>query len=114
MVRKLIYTAFSKRNFYFKSFISKFVIEKGELPLNPFMLFDYFLLDSVDRDSIRDCNNQIVLRVDEVWVFGEISNGVAAEIQLAKKTGKPLRYFEIIESKEIKEIKENNTRIEFD
>ncbi len=65
------------------------------MPLNPFMLFDYFLLDSVDRDLVRDANNSIVLRADEIWVFGPISNGVLAEILLAKKAGKSISYFKI-------------------
>lgn len=28
-------------------------------------IFDYFLLDSVDRDLVRDANNSVVLRSDE-------------------------------------------------
>lgn len=76
-------------------FISKFVLEKGAVPLNPFMVFDYFLLDVVDRDVVREANNTIVKRADEMWVFGAVSNGVLAEIQIAKKAGKPVKYFAI-------------------
>jgi len=36
---KLIYTAISKQLFYFRMHISKFVLEKNAIPLNPFMLF---------------------------------------------------------------------------
>ena len=93
--KKLIYTAFSKHIFYYRMFISRFVLEQGSVPLNPFMLFDYFLLDSLNRDIIREANNSIVMRADEIWVFGPISNGVLAEILLAKKHGKPLRYYKI-------------------
>jgi len=75
--------------------ISKYVLEHGKVPLNPFMLFDYFLLDSVERDSVRDANNSVVLRSDEIWVFGPISNGVLAEIMLAQKANKPISYFKI-------------------
>jgi hypothetical protein len=59
------------------------------------MLFDYFLLDSVDRDSIRRANNSLVLRADEIWVFGEISNGALSEILIAQEVDKPIRYFKI-------------------
>ena len=92
---KLVYTAMSKHYFYYRMHISKYVLEEGKVPLNPFMLFDYFLLDTVDKDTVRNANNSIVLRADEVWVFGPISNGVLAEILLAQDAGKPIRYFKI-------------------
>lgn len=99
--KQLVYTAMSKHYFYFRMHISKYVLEHGKVPLNPFMLFDYFLLDSVERDSVRDANNSVVLRSDEVWVFGPISNGVLAEIMLAQKANKPISYFKIEKSHQI-------------
>lgn len=109
---KLIYPAFSKRLFYFRMHISKFVLEHGGAPLNPFMIHEYFLLDTVDRDVIRTSNNTLVERADELWVFGEISDGVAAEIELAKSLKKPTRYFDVIGSKDIVEISESEVKIE--
>jgi hypothetical protein len=94
--KKLIYPAMSKHLFYYRMFISKYVIEQSAVPLNPFMIYDYFLLDTVDRDEVRAGNNTIVTRCDEVWVFGAISNGVLAEINLAKELSKPIRYFNIL------------------
>lgn len=93
--KQLIYTAFSKHYFYFRMHISKYVLEQGRVPLNPFLLFDYFLLDSVDRDLVREANNSLVLRADAVWIFGPVSNGVLAEILLAQKSNKPIFYFKI-------------------
>lgn len=93
--RKLIYTALSKHLFYYRMHISRFVLEKGAVPLNPFMLFDYFLIDSVDRNLVRAANNSIVRRADELWVFGPISNGVLSEILIAHKEKKPISYFKI-------------------
>ncbi len=52
--KPLVYTAMSKHLFYYRMFISVFVLENGGVPLNPFMIFDYFLLDAVDRDLIRE------------------------------------------------------------
>ncbi|HPV65838.1 MAG TPA: hypothetical protein PK655_00060 [archaeon] len=101
---KLVYPAYSKLNFYFRQHISKFVLEKGFVPLNPFMIFDYFLSDTVDRDLVRNANNSMVKKADELWVFGQVSDGVFAEIKLAKQYGKPIRYFDIIKSKDIIEI----------
>lgn len=109
---KLVYPAISKHYFYFRMFISKFILEKNCVPLNPFMIFDYFLLDTVDRNLIYNANNNVVKRVDELWVFGPISDGVLVEIKLAKQLNKPIHYFEIINSKDIKEISREEVKFE--
>ncbi len=93
--KPLVYTALSKHLFYYRMFISKFVLEQGGVPLNPFMVFDYFLLDTVDRDLVREANNNLVKRSDQIWVFGAVSNGVLAEIRIAKSMNKTIRYFKI-------------------
>lgn len=109
---KLIYPAFSKHLFYFRMHITKFVLENDGAPLNPFMIHEYFLLDTVSRDKIRASNNAIVEKSDEIWVFGQISNGVQAEIDLAKKNNKLVRYFVVVDSRDIKEITEDQTEME--
>src|SRR3989338_8913784 len=111
---ELVYPAYSKHNFYFRQHISRYVLEQDCVPLNPFMIFEYFMLDTVDRDAIRNANNNLVTRADEVWIFGPISNGVLEEIRLAKKEGKPLRYFAIVKSKDIKEISKTEAEFEGD
>jgi len=93
--KNLVYTAMSKHLFYYRMHISKYVIEQHGVPLNPFMIFDYFLLDSVDRDLVREGNNNLVKRADEIWVFGPISNGVLAEVKIGAGLKKPIRYFKI-------------------
>lgn len=102
--RPLVYTAMSKHSFYLRMFISKFVLDQGSVPLNPFMIFDYYLLDSVDRDVIREANNNLVKRADELWVFGAVSDGVLAEVQLAHAMNKTVRFFDY----------QNNTFVELD
>ena len=99
--KKLVYTAMSKHLFYYRMFISKYVLEHGGVPLNPFMIFDYFLLDTVDRDLVRTGNNNLVKRADELWVFGPVSNGVLAEIKIALSLHKPITYFAIKKPHEI-------------
>jgi hypothetical protein len=111
-ITKLAYLAISKHLFYFRAHISKYVLEKGFVPLNPFMIFDYFLLDTVKRDKIRKANNLLIERADELWVFGKISDGVLKEIKIAKRSKKPIKYFKIIKSKEIKEISEKEIEFE--
>ena len=112
--KPLVYTAMSKYLFYFRMFISAFVLEKGGVPLNPFMIFDYFLLDVVDRDLVREGNNNLVKRCDEIWVFGAVSNGVLAEIQIANEQGKPVRYFAIEKSRKIIESTKEKVELEED
>ena len=110
--KKLVYTAMTKHLFYFRVHISKFVVEQGGVPLNPFMIFDYFLLDTVDRHEVRAGNNTIVARSDEIWVFGPVSNGVLAEINLAKQLNKPTRYFKVANSRDIVEITKDEAYFE--
>ena len=111
---ELIYTAMSKHYFYFRMHISKFVLQKDKVPINPFMLFDYFLLDSIDRDIVRNANNTVIQRADAIWVFGPISNGVLAEIVIGHKLGKPIRYFKILDSQDILEITADLAEMESD
>jgi len=110
--KPLVYTAMSKHLFYYRMFISVFVLEHRGVPLNPFMVFDFFLLDAVDRDLVREGNNNLVKRCDEIWVFGAVSNGVLAEIQIAKEQGKPVRYFAIEKSHKIIETTKDKVQME--
>ena len=106
---KLIFTAQSKNYFYCKDVICQYVLNKGMLPINPFMVFGYFLNDRVERDIIRQGNNQLIQMCDELWVFGPIADGVLFEIALAKQTGKPVRYFKLgTREKEINEVDPND------
>lgn len=93
--KDFVYTAMSKHFFYYRMHISKFVLKQSKVPLNPFMIFDYFLLDSVDRNLVREGNNNLLIKCDELWVFGPVSDGVLAEIKIAKDLKKPIRYFKI-------------------
>jgi len=95
------YTATSKRNYYFKDQISTFVLQQGYVPLNPFQVFAYFLNDTVDRDLVRQANNTLVAIANEIWVFGDVSDGVLAEIKQARELGKVVKYFRIIKSQTI-------------
>ena len=112
--KPLVYTAMSKHLFYFRMFISVFVLEHGGVPLNPFMVFDYFMLDTVDRDTVREGNNNLVKRCDEIWVFGAVSDGVLAEIQIAHEQKKPIRYFAIEKSHKIVESTQEEVELEDD
>jgi hypothetical protein len=110
---KIIFTAYSKRNFYLRSFISSFVLLSGNTPISPFMNFDYNLSNLVEKDLIRIANNTLIKRMDELWVFGEISDGVLVEIFLAKKRQKLIRYFKPInEGSSFREIDQTQIQLE--
>ena len=110
--RKTCYTAMSSKLFYFRSFISKNVLEKNYIPINPFMSFDYFLIDKIPRDSVLFANSNFVEMSDELWVFGKISDGVFAEIKLAKKLGKPIKYFKVEKPDKIVPVKNEDVEME--
>lgn len=93
--KKCVFTAMSCRNFHQRMLICRFVFEQGAVPVNPFNLYGYFLYELVDRDLVRNANNNILKRCDELWVFGEISDGVLAEILIFKELGRPVKYFDI-------------------
>src|SRR5665213_3192321 len=93
--KQLIYCAISNRNFYWRQHITKFVLDEGGVPISPFMLFDYYLLHTVPKDTVREAFNNLVVRCDQMWVFGNLSLGVKVQIGIAKRLRKPLRFYDI-------------------
>jgi len=93
--KKLVYCAMSNRNFYWRMHISKLVLDEGYVPINPFMLFDYYLLHTVPKQLVREAINNLLSRCDEVWVFGTMSLGVKVQLGIAKRLKKPLRFYDI-------------------
>ena len=91
--RKVVFAAMSRNTFYLREHIIKFILENGCTPTCAFMMFSYFLLDTVSRDALIEANNDLIKRSDELWVFGRISDGVREEIKLAKKHKLPIRFF---------------------
>lgn len=98
----LVYPAYSKRNFYLQMHISQFCLEKHYVPLNPFMLFRYFLGDTVKRELVYQANEDIVQSSNELWTFGEIADGVMDEIITAKKERIKVKYFKISQTNPVR------------
>lgn len=90
---KIVFTSYSKRNFYYRAEVSQHVLRAGHTPINPYMNFDYNLSGVVDKSLVRVANNSLIAHADELWVFGEVSDGVLAEVYLAKRRKIPVRYF---------------------
>lgn len=112
--KPIIFTAQSKVFFYCRDAVCQYVFQHDKIPLNPFRVFGYFLGDRVDRDLIRQGNNNLIKIAEELWVFGcPIADGVLFEIILAKKLGKPIRFFTIENRAE--DIRETNpTELSFE
>lgn len=111
---KIIFIAMSKHLFYFRRHAVKFVLEEGHTPISQFGIFDYFLIDSVNRDLVRRANNNLIRISDELWIFGPVSDGILAEIKLAKETEKPIKYFKVLEDRKIEEIQKEEVEFEED
>lgn len=90
---KVVFAAMSKKNFFLREHVIRFVLNQGHTPTCAFMMFSYFLLDTVNRDALISANNDLIRRSDELWVFGDVSSGVKAEVGLAQQLGRTVRYY---------------------
>ncbi len=93
--KKVVFTAQSCKNFHLRMLICKHAFEQGVVPVNPFTNFGYYLYELVERNLVRNGNNNLMKRCDELWVYGEISDGVLAEIKMCEQLSIPIRYFDI-------------------
>lgn len=94
-VLPMVYTAQSKRYFYCRDAVCEYVFSQHAVPINPFRTFEYFLNDRVARDLVRQANFNLIRALDELWAFGDIADGVFAELKYAADLGKPIRFFTI-------------------
>jgi hypothetical protein len=92
---KLVFTAHSSKLSHCTTFICKYVFEKGNIPINLFNLYGYFMYGLVSRDKIFKANNELVKKCDELWVFDKVVEGVKIEIDIAKGMGIPIKYFRL-------------------
>lgn len=66
------------------------------IPLAPHLLFPQFMNDDIpqERELAMFMNMVLLGKCNELWVFGNtISNGMAQEIEKAKKRRQLIRYF---------------------
>ncbi len=113
--KPVIFTAQSCKNFHQRMLICKFVFEMGAVPVNPFNTFGYYLYELVDRNLVRNGNNNILKRCDELWILGDISDGMIAEMKIFKQLNRPIRFFDISNlPQNIKEVKLSDLPFEKD
>jgi hypothetical protein len=67
--KKVVFTAQSCKNFHQRMLICKHAFEKGAIPINPFNVFGYYLYELVERDLVRNGNNNLMKRCDELWLY---------------------------------------------
>lgn len=91
----IVYTAQSKYFYYAKMMVTKYVLEHGAVPLNPFNNWSYFMDDMVERELVVCANANLVYISDEIWVFGDVADGVLAEIRMGVSLGKKFKFFSL-------------------
>ena len=72
------------------------VIDEGCMPIASHLLYPQMLGDNNpdEREMGLMFGLALLAVCDEVWVFGEVSAGVAREVAEAKRLKKRIRYFE--------------------
>jgi len=103
--KKIIFASQAKENMCWARLICKFILDKGHVPVNYFTVYGNFVYELADQKTMIDSINSLILRCDELWAFGEISEGMWFEIKMCYELGIPVRFFKINKlPKSIKEI----------
>ena len=75
---------------------SRMACEEGSLPIAPHLLFPQFLNEGIEGERRLGIamGMELLALCDEVWVFGEATEGMAAEIAYATEQGKEIIFKE--------------------
>ena len=101
MVEKIIYIASPYRgevelNTERARRYCRFAVSEGCMPIAPHLLYPQFMDDDNREERKKGLSFAVMLldKCDELWVMGEnISDGMLAEMEHAKDSGIPIRYF---------------------
>lgn len=73
---------------------SRYAISRDAIPVTPHLMYPQFVSEDTERDLGLFMGMVLLGKCDEVWVFGDrISDGMRAEINVAKKWKRKVRYF---------------------
>ena len=75
---------------------SRFALEHGQIPLAPHLLYPQFMDDGdpEERRLALFIGKVLLGKCSELWVLGDrISEGMKAEIEVAKMRRQPVRFF---------------------
>ena len=82
------------KNTYRARAFSRFAVEKKYIPIAPHLLCPQYLNEETERWLGLKMGIVFMGKCEEIWVFGDlISEGMAAEIDKAKRMRKKIRYF---------------------
>lgn len=83
-----------EKNTYRARAFSRFVVEKRYIPIAPHLLCPQYIDEETERWLGLKMGLVFMGKCEEVWIFGDvISEGMAEEIERAKKMRKKIRYF---------------------
>ncbi len=108
-MRKVVAIGLSRKNFSHRIDVTRFVISQSAIPLYPGITRDWYNIET-KKAELKDSIEDFIKRADEFWVFGMLSEELQANVKLAKRLGKPVRYFEL--EPKLREIDENEIRFE--
>ena len=92
---KLAYTSHSYKTVDKSSPIALYVLKKGFIPVDPFLILPPPILDILElsEEERLQLDIEILGRCDEIWVFGDRTYGVRAEIEWwIKNRGDAVKY----------------------
>ena len=74
----------------------RFALQQNGIPFAPHLLFTQFLNDDdpIERRVGLHLGVEMLKRCDELWAFGQPTEGMAQEIQQAEHCGIPVRRFD--------------------
>ena len=82
------------KNTYRARAFSRFAVEKKYIPIAPHLLCPQYLNEETERWLGLKMGIVFMGKCEEIWVFGDvISEGMASEIDKAKRMRKKIRYF---------------------
>ena len=83
-----------EKNTYRARAFSRFAVEKKYIPIAPDLLCPQYLNEETERWLGLKMGIVFMGKCEEIWVFGDVvSEGMAAEIDKAKRMRKKIRYF---------------------
>ena len=72
--------------------IARRLVLAGHLPVVPHLLLPPILDEGTDRELALQLCRRLVQLVDEVWVYGRLTEGMRLEISAAERFGIPVRF----------------------
>ena len=71
----------------------RMAVNKGCIPIAPHLLLPQFMRDDTERELAMFMDLVLLTKCAELWVCGEISEGMQTEIACARKRNMKIRFF---------------------